>query len=238
MTGHHVHTIGFGLDLQMFRPAFSCDEETATRQKWNLPLDVPLLLHVGRLDPDKRVDHVIQAAAQTMKTTNAHLLIVGNGTQKPALINQCSSLGISDPVHFTGFIPTNQGLPEIYRIAQLFVTASEIETQGIVLLEAAASGLPLVAVNATCIPELVHDGINGFLAEPGKISMLTNAISLLLKDQEKVDNMGRASRDLAQRHGIHSTIDAHEVLYRQMVRQARLSYVQSRIGQVTVDQKD
>jgi glycosyltransferase involved in cell wall biosynthesis len=238
MTGHHAHTIGFGLDLQTFRPAFSRDEETATRQKWNLPLGVPLLLHVGRLDPDKRVDQVIQAAAQTMHGHDVHLLIVGDGTQKPALINLCNSLGISERVHFPGFISANEGLPEIYRVARLFVTASEIETQGIVLLEAAASGLPLVAVNATCIPEIVHDGINGFLAEPGKISMLASAMSLLLNDQEKTGNLGRASRELAQRQGIHSTIEAHVVLYHQLVRQARVLYVQSRIGQVTVDQKD
>jgi len=238
MTGHHVHTMGFGLDLQAFHPALSIVEERATRQKWNLPLDVPLLLHVGRLDPDKRIDRVIRAAAQTMQDHNVHLLIVGDGTQKPALINLCNSLGISERVHFTGYISAHEGLPEIYRVARLFVTASEIETQGIVLLEAAASGLPLVAVNATCIPEIVHDGINGFLAEPGKVTMLASAMSLLLNDREKADSLGRASRELAQRHGIHSTIEAHEVLYHRVTRQARLPYVPSQISQVTVDQKE
>ena len=215
--GRHVNSIGYGLDLQTFHPALSQDADIATRKKWNLPSDVPLLLHVGRLDTDKRVDRVIHAAAQTMKETSAHLLIVGDGTQKAALIKLCRSLGISHRVHFTGFIAANQGLPEIYRIARLFIIASEIETQGIVLLEAAASGLPIVAVNATCIPEIVHHGINGFLAEPGDLGGLAKSMNLLLKDRNATMEMGQASRKLGERHAIHYTIDAHENLYRQMI---------------------
>ncbi|MDK0575369.1 glycosyltransferase, partial [Clostridium perfringens] len=93
--------------------------------------------------------------------------------------------GISNRVHFTGFISTKQGLPELYRIARLFITTSEIETQGLVMLEAAASGLPIVAVRATCIPEIVHNGVNGFLAEPGDIEGLGQGISTLLRDGNK-----------------------------------------------------
>ncbi len=84
----------------------------------------------------------------------------------------CDSLGITDRVKFTGCISLQDGLPEIYRAASLFVSASEIETQGIVLLEAAASGLPIAAVHATCIPEIVHHGVNGYLAESGDLKRI------------------------------------------------------------------
>jgi glycosyltransferase involved in cell wall biosynthesis len=219
MTGLPTNTIGYGIDLQSFHPLNADDDESAIRHKWDLPADVPLLLHVGRLDTDKCVDRVIYAAAQGMRGTNAHLLIVGDGTQKPALMKLSESLGISKRVHFPGFISMQDGLPEIYRIAHLFLTASEIETQGIVLLEAAASGLPIVAIRATCIPEIVHHGMNGYLAESGNVNGLSNAISLLLKDHQKAGTMGKVSALLAARHALAHTYHAHETLYDQLVHQ-------------------
>jgi glycosyltransferase involved in cell wall biosynthesis len=219
-----VTTISNGIDLQIFHPFLLKEEGAAIRQKWNLPPDVPLILHVGRLDPDKDVERVIQAASQALKRNNAHLLIVGDGLRRPALVKLCESLGISDRVHFTGFISTWQGLPELYRIARLFITASEIETQGMVLLEAAASGLPIVAVRATCIPEIVHDDVNGFLAEPGDTEGLGRGITALLDDESKVARMGRASLALAQQHNNQFTIEAHEKLYHQLIEQSRTIY--------------
>ena len=230
MTGLHANTISNGIDLGTFHPRLSRDAGTATRQKWNLPLRVPLLLHVGRLDADKRVDRVILAAARTMGKTDAHLLIVGDGVKKPALIRLCKSLGISDRVHFTGYVSQEDGLAEIYRTANLFVTASEIETQGIVLLEAAASGLPMVAVRATCIPEIVRDGVNGYLAEPGDLHGLSNAMSLLIGDPHQASFMGKASRTLAENHDIRCTFDAHEQLYHHLVQQVRAQTVKAGAG--------
>ncbi|HEX9838520.1 MAG TPA: glycosyltransferase [Anaerolineales bacterium] len=230
MTGLPANTIGYGMDLHTFRPLLSCDEDIAIRQKWDLPPGVPILLHVGRLDAEKRVDHIIHAAARTLKETDAHLLIIGDGTQKPALIKLCKSLGITARVHFPGYISKEDGLPEIYRIASLFVTASEIETQGIVLLEAAASGLPIVAVRATCIPEIVHHGINGYLAESADFNGLSNGMSMLLKDPQKAKLMGRASLALAAKHDLHYTNNAHDQLYSQLVRQVRTQRVEAETG--------
>lgn len=219
--GRPVYTISNGIDLRTFHPLHPRDDGTATRQKWNLPRDVPLLLHVGRLDPDKNVDRLILAAAQVLGESNAHLLIVGDGIRKPSLMELCESLQIADRVHFTGFVSTRQGLPDLYRVARLFITASEAETQGLVLLEAAASGLPIVAVRATCIPEIVHDNVNGFLAEPGDLQGLSRGISILLKDKNIASAMGSASLALAQQHDSLLTIEAHEKLYRQLIEQRR-----------------
>jgi glycosyltransferase involved in cell wall biosynthesis len=222
--GRSVTTISNGIDLQTFHPPFPNEYGAATRHKWGLPPDVPILLHVGRLDPDKNVERVIQAAAQVFRGNNAHLLIVGDGLRKPILMKLCESLGISDRVHFTGFISTKQGLPELYRIACLFISASEIETQGLVMLEAAASGLPIVAIRATCIPEIVHDGVNGFLAEPGEVEGLGRGMDILLRDEKKADQMGRASLALAQKHDNRFTIEAHERLYNQLIEQTQAVY--------------
>jgi glycosyltransferase involved in cell wall biosynthesis len=168
---------------------------------------------VGRLDIDKNVDRVLQAAAEVMSQTEAHLLIVGDGSQKHALIKMCETLKITDRVHFPGYIALEEGLPEIHRLADIFVTASEIEVQSLVLLEAIASGLPIVAVDATFIPEVVHNGINGFLAESGDIHGLASAISTLLKNPTQRQEMGKRSRSLAEEHDIQISVDLHEQLY-------------------------
>jgi 1,2-diacylglycerol 3-alpha-glucosyltransferase len=215
-TGMDTNVIGYGVDLQTFHPPLASDLEPRVRQKWGLPVCNPLILHVGRLDVDKRVDRVILAAAQILRETEAHLLIVGDGQQKSQLIQLCETLGIAKRVHFTGYIRAGQGLPDIYRAANLFITASQIETQGIVLLEAAASGLPLVAVRATCIPEIVHHEVNGCLSEPEDIHALGESMSKILEDPGLAKAMGKRSRALAEKHDMQITFDTHEKFYRQL----------------------
>jgi glycosyltransferase involved in cell wall biosynthesis len=168
---------------------------------------------VGRLDIDKNIDRVLQAAAEVMLQTEAHLLIVGDGSQKHALMKMCDALKITDRVHFPGYIALQHRLVETYKLADVFVTASEIEVQSLVLLEAIAIGLPVVAVRASFIPEVVHDGINGFLAESGDIHGLANGISTLLKNPTQKQEMGKRSRALAEQHDIQLSIDLHEQLY-------------------------
>ena len=213
MTGLKTNVISYGMDLQTFHPPLPADPRPAAPQSWNLPPGVPLLLHVGRLDTDKDVDRVIHAAAPVIRESEAHMLVVGDGRQRNHLMRQCRKLGIAERIHFTGFISKNQGLPDIYRMASVFITASEIETQGIVLLEAAASGLPIVAVNATCIPEIVHNGVNGYLTEPGDIPAMSKAIRSILKDSSISQAMGRASCALAELHNWEASFDKHERMY-------------------------
>ena len=219
MTGLDLNVISCGLDLQTFHPRPTADFERAPHQKWNLPPSVPLILHVGRLDTDKHADRIIHAAAQTLHQTNAHLVVVGDGRQKKHLIQLCRDLGIEERAHFTGYASIQQGLPELYRMATVFVTASEIETQGIVLLEAAASGLPLVAVNATCIPEIVYDGANGYLTKSGDTHAMSMSITRILNDPQLAACMGKISRALAEGHPNQETFDEHERIYQKMIRE-------------------
>ncbi len=170
-------------------------------------------MHVGQLHRAKRVDRAIKAAAQAMQDTDAHLLVVGDGPQKASLMDLCSSLGIDDRTHFPGYITAETGLPEVYRAADAFITASEIETQGIVLLEAAASGLPIAAVDATCIGEIVHDGVNGYLTGSGDTGAMSEAIRRILRETQIAGEMSAASRSLAENHSNIETIDNYERIY-------------------------
>lgn len=193
------------------------DKEWEIRRRFGLPPMVPILLHVGRLDADKQVDRVIYAAAQTMNETDAHLLVIGDGNRRSSLMRLCQTLGIKDRVHFPGYIKVEQGLPDIYHLGTLFVTACEVETQGIVLLEAAGSGLPIVAVRATSIPEIVHDGRNGSLSMPGDITGMAHAMTTLVKDAGLAARMGIVSHQLSQAHHQERSMDLYEDLYKDVI---------------------
>jgi glycosyltransferase involved in cell wall biosynthesis len=184
--------------------------------RYGLDPDLPVILHVGRLDVDKQVNLVIRASAQTINQVDAQLLIVGDGRQREELIELCANLGIGRFCHFPGFVETDDDLPGLYRLAAVFVTASEIETQGLVILEAMASGLPVVAVKATCIPELVQEDVNGYLSQPGELEQMSAQVLRILMSPDRAKEMGRVSRALAQEHSIDKSIDNHEVLYQSL----------------------
>ena len=224
-TGVQTVTISNGISLQVFQSPSPMEDQTAIRARLGLPSGVPVILHVGRLDIDKNVERVVQAAVPVLQKTDAHLLIVGDGRQKNQLTEQCEMLNITDRVHFPGYISLHEGLPEIYRLASVFITASEIEVQSLVLLEAIASGLPIVAVRATFVPEVVRDGVNGFLAESGDVDRLSRSLTFLLKHPELREEMGKHSRILAEMHDIRYSIDLHEQLYAGLMKQTRVQPV-------------
>ena len=183
----------------------------------------PVILHVGRLDKDKQVDRVVRAAALAMQSVPAYLVIVGDGTEKTRLIQLCLELGIAGRTHFAGYVTVDQGLPAYFRLASVFVTASEVETQGIVLLEAAASGLPIVAAEATCLGEIVVEGMTGLLAPPGDVAGMAERIKRLLCLPELAASMGNAARAAAEEHSLEYTLGRYENLY-QRVNQSQRTF--------------
>ncbi|MBT7191863.1 MAG: glycosyltransferase [Anaerolineae bacterium] len=222
--GFRPNVISNGIDLQRFNTLeMSRKQRASLCEKYGLNPGLPIILHVGRLDTDKRVEVVIQAAAKTMRKTSAQLLVIGNGEHREELMHLAQHLGIGDRSHFPGFVSQSGDLPELYRLASIFTTASEIETQGLVLLEALASGLPVVAVNATCISELVIHGQNGLLAAPRDTDGMANALTAIIRKPSFANQMGRVGRAIAQEHSIAASLNKHEKLYRKLVYQCHAS---------------
>jgi len=210
--------ISYGVDLRRFtlRPALSGEGE-ALRQKYGLEPYLPIILYVGRIDADKRVGLVVRAAAQAMHTVDAQLLVVGDGRRRAAMIRLSEKLGIRELSHFPGFVPAMGDLPGLYRLASVFITASEVETQGLVVLEAAATGLPIVAVRAAAIPEVVEDGVTGYIVAPRDIDAIAHRLVRLLRNPDQARAMGQAGRAKMQKHSLDRSIEAHERLYRSLV---------------------
>ncbi|MEA3341571.1 MAG: glycosyltransferase, partial [Chloroflexota bacterium] len=148
------------------------------------------VLHVGRLSYEKNVDLLLRAFAHIAGDyPAARLTIAGDGPDREALARLADELGLSERVCFTGFVPHEQ-LPALYQAADLFATGSTIETQGLVVLEAAACGLPVVAVDALALPEAVHHTVNGFLSPPGDEAALAQHLACLVADASLRQHMG------------------------------------------------
>jgi glycosyltransferase involved in cell wall biosynthesis len=214
--------ISNGVEIERYTPAPAApDEGEQLRRQYGLHPTLPVILHVGRLDADKRADLALQAAALALKAVPAQIVIVGDGTQRAALERQAADWGVAPVTRFTGYVAgltaKSDDLPGLYRLASVFVTASEVEIQSSVALEAAASGVPVVAVRAGSMAEYVIDGRTGYLAPPRNVRALAERLVDLLQRPEHARRLGAAGRALAEQHAPALTLDAHEQLYRELL---------------------
>ncbi len=206
--------ISNGIELDRYRPPSSDAEIRELRSRFGFPQDRPVVLYCGRFSPEKRVDILLAAIPSVLRRVRAHFAFVGTGTIDIA--GEIESRGLSDAVTLTGLL-SDQAMPLVYRAADVFVLPSEAELQGLVLLEAAASGLPLVGANALAIPEIVHHGVNGYLHVPGNAEDLADRLSDLLTDPELRHDMGLRSLELVAKHAIPESIKQYEEVYREAI---------------------
>lgn len=151
-----------GVDCNRFTPE-NYDKEFL--EKYGLS-GKRVLLHVGRLSMEKRLDIVFKAMAELApKEPDLRLLVVGKGPAEGHYKAQAASFGISDKVTFAGFLP-DADLPVAYASCESLVISSTFETQGLVVLEALASGTPVIGIRCRAIPEFIQEGKNGCLFEP------------------------------------------------------------------------
>jgi glycosyltransferase involved in cell wall biosynthesis len=188
-----VAVIPTGVPLDLFSPG---DREMA-RRALGMPTDARLCLYAGRLDREKSIEHIIDAfAAIAEALPDARLSLVGQGTYEATARRRAEASGAHGRIHFHGGMP-RESLPVFYRAADLFLFTSETETQGLVLAEAHASGLPAVAVQASGVDEVVRDGETGVLTKPEPRELAEAAIALLL-DPERRRAMARTARAVAE----------------------------------------
>lgn len=205
-----VEALSNGVDLWSFRPGKA---KKKIYEKYEIDSRIPVALYVGRVDPEKSIKYVVEAFALGLKSgLEAQLVIVGDGTDKVKLMELAEELEIADRVKFLGKIVAPE-LMEIYRIGDVFVTASETETQGIVLIEAAATGLPLIAVDAGAVGELCQNKRNGFLCKPKDIKGLAKAMMKVLQDEDLQEKFGTESIEIAKLHDLNRTLERFEEIY-------------------------
>lgn len=202
--------IPFGLDPQQFNAS-----EAASRQELGLSEDLPVLGTVCRLvEPKKGLSVLLQALAEIRRREGAPLcqiLIVGDGPARDMLQTMSERMGISPWVVLAG---CRRDIPRVLPLLHGFVMPSLYEGFGIAILEAMASGKPVVATAVGGIPEFVKHGETGLLVEPGDPSALAEAMMRLLTERESALRMGSRGRDFVRAHfGIATVVRRHEQVY-------------------------
>jgi len=197
----HCQVLPNGVDIHAFRP--QADREQV-RKSLHLPLDGRVVGFVAALDSAhhyKGLSVLLQAlAAQSLKETC--LLVVGDGDLKEQYCQQAYDLGISERVVFYG-AAGHETLPSLYRACDVVTMPSLVaESFGLVVIEALACGVPVVASNGPGVRSLLQHGDNGLLVEPGNSAALSEAIHQVLQDDATCQRMGQLGRsNVEERYG-------------------------------------
>ncbi|KAK6120287.1 hypothetical protein DH2020_045978 [Rehmannia glutinosa] len=176
-----------GVDSDRFHPRFRCHEMRLRLS--NGEPDRPLIVHVGRLGVEKSLDFLKSVMD---KLPEARIAFIGDGPYRDELEQMFSGM----PAVFTGTLQGDE-LSQAYASGDVFITPSESETLGFVVLEAMSSGLPVVATRAGGIPDIIpedHQGKTGYLFNPGDLDDCLSKLKPLLHDQELRETIGKAAR--------------------------------------------
>lgn len=199
-----IQVIVNGVDLQEFAPG------VAERQKLGLPQDVNLALFAGDIRTSrKNLDTVLSAL---VKVPDLHLAVVGDteGSPFPQL---AASLGLNQRVHFLGY---RRDIADIMRAVDLFVFPSRYEACTLVLLEALASGLPVITATATGGAELVTPDCGVVLPNTDDSDALAAALLSLVSDRALMQQMGKAARSVAEQHSWKIMAQAYVELFEEL----------------------
>ena len=199
-----------GIDLSRFHPDPSVDR-LACRARYGLDPHRTIFLFVGRVDKEKRLD-VLLHAFQYIKRDDIQLVIAGSGAALNDYQALAKKLNLGERVRFTGFIHEN--LHVLLNSADVFTMPSEAELLSLASLEAMACGRPVLLADAVALPDLVTQGVNGYLFKPGDSQDAAHYMELLASQPERWEEMGKASMEKAQYHSLENTIKRYEALYK------------------------
>lgn len=206
-----ITVVPTGIDLY----AFASGKRDRARDRWKLALDAFVVGHIGRLAPEKNLDILIQALVDLLqRQPNAAALITGDGAYRAPMEQAFVDTGLDHRVRFTGVL-TGEALWDAYAAQDLFAFSSVSETQGLVLTEAMAAGVPVVALDAPGVREVVDDGINGrLLPQSTTAPALADALAWVAKlSSENREALRQAARQTADMFSTKHCLERTLALY-------------------------
>lgn len=193
----NIHIIQTGIETSKFyKENFNQKDINSLKKKLGIKKKDFVVMTVSRLAKEKSADRIINNHKELVKKySNMKLLIVGDGPDIDKLKDEAKSLGVSDSVIFTGKVPLSD-IPIYYQLGNVFVTASKSETQGLTVVEAISSSLPVVAVKDDSFVNSVIEDFNGFVFTDDE--KYINSISKLYDDKELYNRLSNQSRLLSE----------------------------------------
>lgn len=207
-----LHILPTGIPIGQF----ATGNGAGFRRRHGITDDAPLALFVGRVAHEKNIGFLLDATRQVVKQLPAFsLMIAGEGPALTSLKRMAANLGIERNVHFVGYLDRATELPDCYAAANIFVFASKTETQGLVLLEAMAAGIPVYAFAAMGTCDIVGQQ-RGAIAAPDDVDSFAGGLAQLLGDRAQLERMSRQAREFATSWSAPERARQLAVLYRSL----------------------
>lgn len=160
-----IAVVPTGISLERLRRTVDEEECAGLKEKYGIPGQAPVMVTLGRLAREKNVEFLIrQMVTSQMKEAGVHFLIVGDGPDRERLEFLVKELELENVIHFTGMVPPEE-VYKYYHLGDIFVSASQSETQGLTYIEALACGLPLLCFKDECLEQVLKQGWNGYFFE-------------------------------------------------------------------------
>ena len=192
-------------------------KDEAARAKARLRLGAPgeaILMHLSNFRPVKRVVDVVKVFALVARELPAQLFLVGDGPDRSEAEWLAHDLHINDRVHFMG---KQERVNELLPLADLLLMPSELESWGLVALEAMGCKVPSISTRVGGVAEVIDDGVTGLLYSVGDVENMAAGALGLLKDRKRLEAMREAGRLTAQKRFCASLVVPHYVRYYQQV---------------------
>lgn len=178
--------------------SFVIGDRVAFRNKYDIPQNRPVLLFVGRVAHEKNIGFLLKALDRVRKEIPDVLFVVaGEGPARKSLEHEVRVLGLSENVMFIGYLDRHTELNSCYRAADIFIFSSRTETQGLVLLEAMAQGVPVVSTAELGTRDVLREGLGVWIAKE-ELPDFSEKIVKMLRNTEARKDLGKAGREYAQ----------------------------------------
>lgn len=209
-----LEVIPTGIDLVAFRGG----RRWRGRERLGIPARAKVIGHLGRLEPEKHLPFLLSAVRECLRRDNGgHFLLVGEGSERDQSRDLMKAAIGRRRFHAVGIVQ-EKALPDIYAAMDVFVFSSLSETQGIVLAEALASGVPVVALRATGVSDIVRNGINGRLLDPDcGTAAFAEAIEEVLSWRQEQKRLGEILRASVVGYSREGCLSRMEALYASLI---------------------
>lgn len=197
-----------GIDVREYQIKFNRNKKLIELE---LDPEEKIVGTVSRLyEPTKGIKFLLEAARNLQKKIDFHLLLVGGGKDEERLKEMAGEMGVK-----ATFLGERVDVAELLSVMDVFVLSSLYEGLPVSLLEAMASGLPVVVTNVGGMPEVVIDGETGFIVEPGQVEQLSESIKELLLDNNLRRRFGESGfQRVEKNYSIEKTVDEIEILWK------------------------
>jgi len=204
-----------GIILRRYKRELKPNDRAQLMEKYNLTEDNKIMVIVSRLSSEKNLSELIEFFPKVLEQIpELRMVIAGIGPDEKHLQSLTEKLGLSDKITFVGFIPPEQTY-RIYKLGDVFLSASTFEMHSMTYLEAMACGLPLICRDDPCLQDVLYDGVNGYRYSTEE-EFVEKAVTIL-RDDELRKSMAKASLEHADDFSEDAFADRMLALYKETI---------------------